>query len=611
MTDEELNNLIGQTDLVSLVSKYVSLEKKGKNYMGCCPFHNEKTPSFVVSPEKGIFNCFGCHKGGNALTFIKEIENTDTKNAIKLLCEFNGVEFKDSNPFKKENNFSKYYKLMNTAKDFYKLYLNSDKAGVDALKYLESRGLNKNILEQFEIGLSPSNGDTIHQVLLKNDFLELDMADMSLIERNDKGYYDIFNNRIMFPIKDENGNTIAFSARIFNNPDKSQPKYINSRETKIFVKNETLFNLNLAKPYINKKHRVILHEGQMDVIASFKAGLGEAVCSLGTALSINHANKLKRYTDNIIICYDGDMAGINASLKAIRVFKKAGFKVHLVLLPAKMDPDEYVLKYGEAEYEKYFESHIIDDIEYQYQVLFLNKNLADKDVLDNLRDEAFKLIFELDSSILEEKYISRLANDLNASIEAVRRDYDKYVSLHARNNAYEPIDYPVDFVEPAPIAEVSNKKKKSYNNLAELKIFVYAIQSKYFAKMIDKKIMNSLQVLSSENFYIWDTLVNDYYNNYDTFNERNFLMLLSEDHLNSFIDLMDEIKKYSTECNEADLERCIMMFNSLASDDENKMIEKKVKESNSPLEAASYIQKIFENKSKQEKNKHKNFGRKN
>ncbi len=607
MTDEELNNLIGQTDLVSLVSKYVTLEKKGKNYMGCCPFHNEKTPSFVVSPEKGIFNCFGCHKGGNALTFIKEIENIDTKSAIKELCEFNGVEYKDSAP-KKENPNSKYYKLMNTAKDFYKLYLNQDKAGVEALNYLESRGLTKDIIEQFEIGLAPSNGDTIHQVLLKQGFLELDMADMSLIEMNNRGFYDIFTNRIMFPIKNEKGDTIAFSARIFNNPDKSQPKYINSRETKIFVKGETLFNLNLARPYINKMHRVILHEGQMDVIASYKAGLGEAVCSLGTAFSINQANKLRTYTDNVIICYDGDQAGISASLKAIKIFKNAGFKVHLVLLPAKMDPDEYVLKYGKDEYVKYFESHIIDDVEYQYKVLFINKNLSDKDVLENIRKEAFKLIFELDSSILEDKYLNRLSTDLTVSIDAVKKDYDKYVSTHARNIYHDPYEYPVDI---APVKKPIKKNKKKYGNLAEIKIFLYAIQNKYFATTIDKKISDSLQVLSEDYFNIWDTLINDYYLNYDEFDEGKFIRLLNEDLTNQFVILMDELKKYSVDCSQEDLNDCVEKINDLAIEKEYELLDKQFENSSSEEEKMQILSKKMSLKGKQDKKKHNNARRKN
>ena len=181
MADDELNNLIANTDIVSLVSRYVSLEKKGKNYMGLCPFHNEKTPSFVVSPEKGIATCFGCHKGGNALTFLKEVENVSTAEAVKMLFEFNGVEYKGNKNFKEDPN-KKYFEIMNTAKDFYKTYLNQDVSGVDAIKYLNSRGMDNELIETFDVGLSPNIGDTIYQVLTKSGYLELDISDMSLVD---------------------------------------------------------------------------------------------------------------------------------------------------------------------------------------------------------------------------------------------------------------------------------------------------------------------------------------------------------------------------------------------------------------------------------------------
>ena len=213
MTNEEIQNLIDQTDIVSLISKYISLNKKGKNYEACCPFHNEKTPSFVVSPEKKMFNCFGCHTGGNALDFIKKIEGIEFVDALKKLCEFNNVEFKGNN-IKKENPNLKYYKIMDVSKSFYKTFLKNDVSGEEAINYLKSRGLNDELIDKFDIGLAPSFGDTLYQVLKSLNYLELDMTDMGLVENNSKGYYDIFSNRIMFPIKDDMGNTLAFSGRI-------------------------------------------------------------------------------------------------------------------------------------------------------------------------------------------------------------------------------------------------------------------------------------------------------------------------------------------------------------------------------------------------------------
>lgn len=599
MTDEELNNLISQTDLVSLISKYVTLEKKGKNYMGCCPFHNEKTPSFVVSPEKGMYNCFGCHKGGNALKFIKDIENVDTKHAIKILCDFNGVEFKDNFNNNSDNLNSNYYKIMDTAKNFYKVFLEQDVSGLNALSYLEKRGLNKDIIDTFDIGLSPKNKDTIYQVLLKSGFNELDASDMALIDKNDKGYYDIFSGRIMFPIKDELGHTVAFSARIYDNPDKNQPKYINSRETKIFHKGEILFNLNLAKSEINKKHRAILHEGQMDVIASYKSGLKEAICSLGTGLTKNHISLLKKYTNNVIICYDGDKAGIEASIKAIDNFKNAGFNVHLVLLPDKMDPDEYVLKYGIDEYIKYFEANIIDDIEYRYRVLFIDKNLSDKTILDKVRIDAFNIFRKIDSEIAKEKYLNRLAKDLNASIDAVKNDFINYI------NSLSNVDI-VPYNELYPEIKIPKKKKtKNYKNLAELKIFLYARESRQMAKEIDKKIEDSLSILSKENQDLWFTLINDYYTEFEEFDERIFVQKLNDEQYDNYLKLLGDLNKEPLILNFDDLTKCIEKINELGAKARINNLDKNIKSNPNSDEAIALLNEKFKKLSQVEKKRSK------
>ena len=608
MTEEELNNLIANTDMVSLVSRYVSLERKGKNYMGLCPFHNEKTPSFVVSPEKGLATCFGCHKGGNALTFLKEVENISTAEAIKMLCEFNGVEYK-GNITVKENPNKKYFEIMNTAKDFYKAYLNQDVSGVDAIEYLKNRGMNMDLINTFDVGLAPNIGDTIFQVLTKSGYLELDISDMSLVDSKQGRFYDIFSNRIMFPIKDENGNTLAFSARIFGNAakDKSQPKYINSRETKIFKKGETLFNLNLAKAYINKKHRVILHEGQMDVIASYKSGLGEAVCTLGTALTFEHTNKLRRFTDSAIICYDGDKAGIAASLKAINTFERAGFTVHLVLLPNGMDPDEFVLKYGPEEYEKYFESHIIDSIEYQYQVLFLNKDLSDRNVLESIKNDVYSLIMTLRSQVGEEKYLQRLSESLNVSLDAVKADYNAYRQNHVSVTSdlelgygYEP-EYSVgEIIEPA-ILEPAPANKKLYTNMAELRIFKHAERSKKIAKYIDNEIMDYLGVLCPQSQNLWNTLMGEYYANFEEFNQGVFVKVLDDNDMNHYIYIMNELQNQyvqGIEFDDADLNDCISKIKALGEEQNNKRLQQQVKETSDDTLKARMLDQVFKNKFK-------------
>ena len=244
---DEAEKIINATDIVALVSKYVKLEKQGKNYKGLCPFHNEDTPSFVVSPDKNIAHCFGCNGGGNPVNFLMQIENIDFNEAIRRLAEFNGMEYKGKGNPKKIDPNAKYYKIMSIASEFYQANLEGSTLGASAKKYLYDRGLTDLDIKEFGIGLSPEIGDSLYQVLKESDFLELDMADISLVDKNNNGYHDIFAERIMFPICDMEGRVIAFSARIFNSKDKNQPKYINSRESKIFHKGETLYNFHLAK----------------------------------------------------------------------------------------------------------------------------------------------------------------------------------------------------------------------------------------------------------------------------------------------------------------------------------------------------------------------------
>lgn len=559
MTDEELNNLISQTDIVNLVSKYVTLTKKGKNYTGLCPFHNEKTPSFFVSPEKGLATCFGCHKGGNALTFIKEIENVDTKRAIDILCEINGIKNDSYKPTKEDTN-KKYYEILNKAKDFYKFYLENDVSSKDAKDYLYNRGLNDEIISEFEIGLSPDNKDTLYQVLTKSGYLELDSYDMGLINNNNQGYYDIFRDRIMFPIKDDQGRTLGFSGRKYRGPD-SNDKYINTTDTKIFIKGNNLFNLNLAKKEINKKNRIILHEGQMDVIASYKAGLREAVSSLGTSLTQNQINLISKYTKNVIICYDADKAGIKSSLRAINLFKKNNFNIHLVLLKDNLDPDEMVKKYGADEYLKYFEENIIDDVEYQYRIIIKNIDIDDKEKLNNGLNEAYKLLSSLNSNILEEKYIGLLSRDLNISIDSIKADFDKYKST------YTP-GYFEDLFEDRP-KKIENKKR--FRSLAELRLFIHAKKSKLQALKIDSEINNYLNALSIENQNLWMTLINDYYCKFDEFDEAYFVKLLSKEDMEQYLFINEKLANDIQNYDINDLEKCINKIKVLAIDDEIQM----------------------------------------
>ena len=272
-TQEEIQKIEDATDIVKLVSNYVKLEKVGKNYKGLCPFHGEDTPSFVVSPEKNVAHCFGCGGGGSPIKFLEQIENIDFLTALEKLAKFNGIPFEAHSRPKANEQLTKYYKIMQIAVNFYKKNFDSTEEGQKAREYLKARGLDDQTIEDFKIGLSPKPGDTLYQVLKDSNVLELDMSDVGVVDKSNDRYYDLFSNRIMFPIYNEDGNPIGFSARIYNSKDKNNPKYINSRETILYKKANVIFNLQNAKGNIMRNKRIILHEGQMDVIAAYRSGL--------------------------------------------------------------------------------------------------------------------------------------------------------------------------------------------------------------------------------------------------------------------------------------------------------------------------------------------------
>ncbi len=586
---DDIKQIIDATDIVALVSSYnIKLEKQGKNYKGLCPFHHEDTASFLVSPEKHLAHCFGCGGGGDPVKFIMQIEGIGFQEAIQKLAQFNGMEYK-SNYQRKEDPNKKYYEIMQMAVNFYKANYEKTEFGKEAREYLLKRGLNDEVIKNFNIGLAPKQTDTLYKVLKESNFIELDMIDSGLINSDEKSYHDFFVGRIMFPIYNEGGSPIGFSARIFNTDDKNQPKYVNSRESMIYHKGDVLFNIQNAKGEIMRKKRVILHEGQMDVIAAYRSGFKEAICTMGTALTITQARLLKKYADNAIICYDGDSAGIKASKKAIKIFNQVGFNVRLVLLPVGMDPDEYALKYGEVEYNKYFESHIIDALEYQYITALLNKNLSDNIVFKDVCNEVFQLLIEEKSESIRESYLKRLANDTNTLLDAIHLDFDQFrnqnvISTEDYNQDYGyAYDIPLEEnnIQPAKPKEI----KETWNSIAELRLFIYAKQSKGNAEYIDSSLGESIYGFKPKTINLWMTLINNYYANFDKFEEGKFIKMLSADDVSYYTQMMEVVGKYQVEpYNQEDLIKCIEKIKRDCCDAINNDLKRRIASSNTPKE---------------------------
>ena len=599
MADKEIiDEIVANTDIVALVSKYVNLEKRGKNYIGLCPFHSEKTPSFTVSPEKHLAKCFGCGGGGTAIDFIMRIENLDFPHALKYLADFNGmnVNLNIRENDTKQNN-KKYYEIMNTAVSFYKKVLHNTKEGKDAINYLVNRGLSPEEIDKLNIGLSLDIGDNLYHVLIESGYKELDIEDLGLISKNERGYYDMFSNRIMFPIYDENNNPIAFSGRIYRDIDKDNAKYINTKETIIFKKKEELFNLNNARNEIRLKDRVILHEGQMDVLASFQGGLPEAVCSLGTALNKEAVLKLKRYTTNVIICYDGDKAGINASIKAIKLFETYGFNVKLVLMPDGSDPDEYQKKYGLAKYNEFFNNNIIEKEEYLYRILFLNKNLNDIPTKENIKNEAFSFINDIRSQTLVNEYLNRLAKDLKFDVKLIIDDFKYYKNTHPSSNGYRRDD--VEPIEPVYNDVIDLKKPKTFYSICEYRLFIYARSQKEKALYIDNMIKDIMNFGFSYNTQVlWIKLINDYYMNYDYYDEAIFLKMLNQEEVTYLLNLIEEVRKDNTPYNDLDLNECILKIKEISYTKEIEDISSRLHLLKDDLKKIALVSKQYELKRK-------------
>lgn len=443
ISQEKIDEILSKTDIVDIIGEKVTLQKKGKGYFGLCPFHHEKTPSFSVEPDLKIFNCFSCGEKGNAITFLQKTSNLSFIEAIEELAYRANVDI-DLGNMRKENPFKRLYDINEDALNFYKLYLMNTKQGAVAKDYLNERGLTNDIIQQFELGLAPSEFDLLTKTLTSRGVLVTDLVDLGLVKQSKtESFYDLFRDRIIIPIKNEKGNTIAFSGRVYLDKDKGSPKYINSPQTKVFTKSNTLYNLDKAINTIKQKDRVVLFEGFMDVIAAYRANIKDGVASMGTSLTKEQVKLMKRYTNNVIICYDGDKAGIEASQRAITLFEKESMQVRIVNFGAGLDPDDFIVKYGKERLEAQINNKSIDVIRFKYNMYFAETDLKQMLDVEKLKKNVFDLIKDTSHTNID-TYIQLLANDTKLSEIAISQDYDQYTRRNTRRDEkrvlYKPIN---------------------------------------------------------------------------------------------------------------------------------------------------------------------------
>ena len=455
-----LDELIARNPIEDVVSQYVNLKRSGSNLFGLCPFHGEKTPSFSVSPDKGIYYCFGCHKGGSVINFEMEIEGLSYPDAVRALAKRAGLEVPEDEQY--QSRYRQQERLWAMHKEAARFFHSRLYApiGANALQYATGRGMPKSILIKFGIGYAPDSWTDLVDYLRSKNYTDQELRDSGLVTVSQKNgnLFDRFRDRLMFPIIDVRGNVIGFGGRIMNSSDKSAAKYLNSPETLIFNKRKNLFALNLAKK--SKLGYLILVEGYMDAIALHQYGFDCAVASLGTALTEDGANLLSRYTEQVVLIYDGDEAGQNATQRAIPILEKAGLQVKVLKMRDAKDPDEYLKKFGADRFRILLEESA-NRVEYQLNAILKKYDLRDDEQKVQYLQESAGLIGSLSSAVQREVYGGRVAEAAGISEDAMRLEVNRALKrrTYQEKKKQEKIDL-------SPARNLQPKEKSiRYSNL--------------------------------------------------------------------------------------------------------------------------------------------------
>ncbi|SHJ25302.1 DNA primase [Pseudobutyrivibrio xylanivorans] len=418
--EEVVEEVRNRTNIVDVISQYVNLQKKGSQYFGLCPFHNEKTGSFSVSPQKQMYYCFGCGKGGNVFSFLMDYENMTFKEAVEELAPRCGVTLPQRELTAQErqraDRRSRLFEINKDAAAYYYKMLRSD-AGKQAMEYFTKRELTPDTMHKFGLGCTSKYSDSLYKYLREKGYDDNILKDCGLVTIDEKrGGHDKFWNRAMFPIFDANGKVVAFGGRVMGD---GEPKYLNSPETEIFNKSKTLFGLYFARK--TRREQFILCEGYMDVISLHQAGFDNAVASLGTALTEGHAGMLKRYVKDVYLSYDSDGAGQKAALRAIPILKNAGISCRIINMSPYKDPDEFIKNLGAEEYEKRIQN-AENSFMYQVRMLQNNYDMTDPEKKSDFQKEAARMIvMEFPTQLERENYTESVAAKFNIPKDALAK----------------------------------------------------------------------------------------------------------------------------------------------------------------------------------------------
>ena len=563
LTQEKINEIRNSVNIVDVISSYVSLTPRGKNYFGICPFHDDNNPSMSVNNEKQIYKCFSCGATGTVFKFLMDYENITFNEAVKKIADIGGIQVEIAEP-KKIKDYKVQHDIYDLSLKFYTNNINTPK-GKEAKEYLKKRKIDDNTIKEFEIGLSLDNKNTLSNIL-KKKFDIKEILKSGLVGKNDYGIYDLYTNRIMFPLYDLNGKIVAYSGRIYKTKDNS--KYINTRETEIFKKGELLYNYHRARDIARQKNQIIIMEGFMDVIRAHTIDIKNVIATMGTAVTKTQANLIKKMAKEIILCFDGDEAGAKATKACAEELNKIGVIPKVVRLEENLDPDEYIIKYGKEAFIKKLENPIsIMDFELEY--LKEGKNLeSSTDKADYIK-EIINEINKIDDEILKEVTIKKIVDETQIDENIIRKN----INIKPKNIKKEK-----------PIQKLSKYEKD------EKGLIYYMIKSKEVIKMYDKKVA----FMPTQEYRLLAREISAYYHEKKEINEADFI-----DYIEGDKELTETIKKVNMQMEKEsytidEIEDYINVIKEYNVKNAIERMQNKMKETTDPIKKAEIAQKIID-----------------
>lgn len=580
ISNELILDIRSKINIVDVVSEYIPLVQRGRNYFGVCPFHDDHNPSMSVSPEKQIYTCFVCGASGNVFTFLMDYEHVPFIEAVKMMANKLDIhlDIDDSYRNKKLEKRDKLYDIYSITSKFYQNYLFT-KEGNEAREYLKKREFSDDIIKIFEIGLS-SGEDKTYKFLKGNHYGDEELLNSGLCNQGDRGIHDTFINRIMFPIWDLDGQVVGFSGRVYNREDVS--KYINSKESSIFKKGKILYNYDRAKDEIRKSKKVIIVEGFMDVIALYKVGIKNVIATMGTAITSDQAQLIKKLSLNVILCFDGDSAGNKATMACSGELVKLGLTPSVVRLEDNYDPDEYITIKGLDKFLYHIENPM-SLIDYKMIAHKEGKNFNNSADVSAYVKEIISELGHINDEILKEITITKLSKEAGVSVETINNILNKEVKISK-----------VEENKPAPKKAIANKNK--YEK-AEQRLLFYMLKHKEVIRIFE----NHHCYMNSQSYRYLANEIVYFYKNYDDINIADFIAYLGDkkelvDVTSGIISLdlpetysYEEINDYINVLNEQTVEIEITRLNQLFKAESNPLSKAEIAKTIADLKQGSDI----------------------